>query len=180
MFDHEKAPREPRPPWAMINPAKPFIQEIRRGVMYTGLEPPTLRAVLETRGCQVLAAFGAMGPRLFWGREDGPWIPYDLDAKDQNADCLVRERPWPWCWGDQLWIAALWDTQPLYLRFTEDFCELYLDRPLGLIRTTTGVIHDVRKEAARVAGGAVGSAGRAAEFLRRPCDLRNRNGADDG
>lgn len=170
----ERAPREPRPPWAMINPTRPFIQEIRRGVMYTGLEPETLRAVISTSGCQVLGAFGALGPRLFWGREDGPWIPYDLEAKDQNLDCLVRERKWPWCWGDQLWVAALWDTQPLYLRFTEDFCELYLDRPLNQNEETSAVLVDVHKEATRVAGGMVSRAGRGAEFLGCPSDHNRR------
>lgn len=125
----ENAPKEPRPPWAMINPAHPFLGEILRGVRYQGLEAPTLRAILDQEGCRVIAAYAAMGPRLFWGRTDGPWIPYDLDAKDQNEEKIVRDREWPWCWGDYIWAAAYWDAQPLYIAFGPDSCELYLGTP---------------------------------------------------
>ena len=148
------APQEPRPAWAMLHPSQPYLGEILRGVRYVGLEPLILRVVLEREGCQVLAAFAAMGPRLFWGRDDGPWIPWDLEAKDQNEDRKVRERDWPWCWGDHLWIAACWDTQPLYLGFGPESCELLLGspHPLGTNMPFAAFVEEVRAEARRVAG----------------------------
>ena len=147
----EGAPKEPRPAWAMLDPSQPYLGEILRGIRYVGLEVPTLRAVLEQEGCRVLAALAAMGPRLFWGRDDGPWIPHDLEAKDQNEDRLVRERDWPWCWGDHVWIAAYWDSQPLYLGFGPDSCELFLGAPIVLDEVEFFIM-EVRGEAHRVAG----------------------------
>ncbi len=78
-----------------------------------------------------IAAFGAMGPELFFGRKgQGRWIPYDLDATDENRECLVCERPWPYCFGDVVWALAYWDNQPVYMRWEIDWTgELYLFRP---------------------------------------------------
>ncbi len=78
-----------------------------------------------------VTAFGAMGPQLFWARDgDGRWIPYDTEATDENRECLVRERDWPWCWGDVVWAAGFWVGQPTYLRWELDgFGELFVGAP---------------------------------------------------
>lgn len=132
MFDLERVPREHQPSWAMIRPERPILGEIRRGVLYTGIELPTIRAFLDSPQAispAVIRVWAAVGLRLFWGREDGAWIPYDVEAKDQNEGRLVRERAWPWCWGDQIWVYATWLNQPVFLHLAVDWCELLVQSP---------------------------------------------------
>lgn len=121
------APREQNPPWARSTP--PAVGSVRRGVHYDGLShealDPFVDELLEPElvgASKPIAVYGAIGPQLFWARNDGSgrWIPYDLDAVDENRDCLVRERPWPFCWGDVVWAVGLWIGQPIYLRWELD------------------------------------------------------------
>lgn len=132
MFDLPNRPTEPRPPWATINPSKPIIGAIRRGVLYTGLETPALAGFLQEVGPNHLWGWGAMGPRLYWGRDDGPWSPYDRSVKDQNLGCSVSEREWPWNWGDQLWFGAIWLDQPAYIGFNFYGSQLLVLSPLEM------------------------------------------------
>lgn len=111
---------------------------MRRGVLYVGLESKAVEAVLNkvTAGAQLccpIAAIGAVGRRLFFGREDGPWIPWDPLAIDEHLGCTVKERPWPFCWGDDVWAVGMWDGQPVFLHWELDFFgEAYVGNPLGL------------------------------------------------
>lgn len=119
----------------------------RRGVLYGGLDDSVVEAFLgqlndpnnPDRPLQAGElswpgrAFGGMGPSLFYGRDgDGRWIPYDLDAADENLECNVRDRPWPWCWGDVIWGCAVWSLQLAYFRWElNNGGELFIGRPLG-------------------------------------------------
>ncbi len=110
---------------------------MRRGVLYAGFGHAALDPIFDQlltpnqTSSHPLKAYGAMGPELFWARDGrGRWIPHDPGAKDENRDCLVRERPWPFCWGDVVWAFGIWIGQPLYLRWQfDDFAQLYLGRP---------------------------------------------------
>ena len=113
------------PSW--VRESKICSGDICRGVLYTGLEPWVLLELLKLS--RLVQAWAAVGPRLFWQREDGPFVPYDRDLIDQNIDAPVRERPWPWCWGDEIWALATWDLQPLYLHWEMDWCEILLGSP---------------------------------------------------
>ena len=88
-----------------------------------------MRPDLEETKPHILDVWAAVGPRLFWGRDDGPWIPWDLDAQDLNEECAVRKRPWPWCWGDQIWIHATWYEQKCMIRLLDVISTLLIERP---------------------------------------------------
>ena len=92
------------PTWAFVEP--PRLAEIRAGVLYQGVPLRTVAAIL--RDAEPVSALAAIGRKLFFGRTEGPWVAYDLLAPDQNADKRVREREWPWCWGDEVWGLVLW------------------------------------------------------------------------
>ncbi|NJO82033.1 MAG: hypothetical protein HC828_04040 [Blastochloris sp.] len=94
------------------------LDRTRRGILYvlTDNQVAAGRELLS----QTRLTFGmaAMGPELFFGREDGPWIDWDPHSRDQNSpgsELMVCDRPWPYCWGDALWLAGVWDEQPVYL-----------------------------------------------------------------
>lgn len=129
MIEFEKLPTEYNPTWA-YDPKAPILAEIRRGLLYSWLEPSTLRSVLEFPAVRILEVWAGIGPRLFFGRDDGPWVDYDSKLIDQNTRCPVDERAWPWCFGDEIIVYSSWDRQPLFVRFRpEDECELYLGTP---------------------------------------------------
>lgn len=119
---------EPNPPWAW-NPERPKLKDVRRGVLYTELELPVLRVLVEQVSPSM--AWGAVGRCLFFGRNDGTWTTYDRDLIDQNEELKVRERRWPFCWGDEVWAVALWHQQPTALRWAPEGCELYVASPNG-------------------------------------------------
>ena len=110
--------REYFPLWARNK--NPALAEIRRGILYRGLSPDGARPVWIGAG---------MGPRLFYGREDGPFVPYDRTTIDQNENQKVSERKWPWCWGDEIWTLSTYFEQDLFFRFDPDGCDLLLVRP---------------------------------------------------
>lgn len=63
-----------------------------------------------------------MGPEIFWARTGrGPWVSYDRDLEDENRRCLVRDRPWPYSWGDVIWSLWLLDFHPIFVRFEIDY-----------------------------------------------------------
>lgn len=124
----------------------PSLAEIRRGVLYVGLENDVLKKVVDVVSApkrdaitNPLAFAAGMGPRLFWNVDEGKWIPWNVEAFDENEDRPVVERPWPFCWGDVVWALAQWEQQPVFLRWEQDFLgELYLGAPRDLIRPGEG------------------------------------------
>lgn len=136
LFEPDGVQREMNPPWSRTEPL--HLGLVRRGVLYAGLENEVLLTFLkEITNPKVpdlswpVDAFGGVGPSLFFGRDgDGRWIPYDLDANDENREVLVRDRDWPWCWGDVVWACGIWERQLTYLRWDLDgFGELFVGRP---------------------------------------------------
>ena len=121
LLDH--VPIEPVPEWALSG----RFADVRRGILYLGLDVEVVRRILETAG--PIAGWGAIGPRLFWSRSDGPFVAYDRDLVDQNADLRVIERPWPWCWGDEVVGVARWDEQPVAFRLLPGESELFVGSP---------------------------------------------------
>lgn len=101
------------------------LERLRIGVVYSA----DLDFVLPIlRRATVKLAMAAVGPKLFWGRADGPWVDYDAGLVDQNAGKPVRARAWPWCAGDELWIVAVWDNLPIIVHMiSDDEVELVLD-----------------------------------------------------
>jgi len=91
------------------------------------LQPVTLKAFLTN--AQPIKTWAAMGPQLFWGRDDGPYVPYDRSLKDQNKEVKVEEREWPYNWGDDIWSVLKWEGQPLFLHWSVDGCEALLGSP---------------------------------------------------
>lgn len=95
------------------------LQLIRRGVLYFPVQPEAVLALLKNEAA-IWSVGCAMGPELFFGRDDGPWIDWDPYALDQNATksgSRVRDRPWPYCWGDDVRAIAMWQGQPVYIRW---------------------------------------------------------------
>lgn len=119
-LDLDKEPEEEMPAWADLAP--PRYDLIRAGVRYSGLPTSILLGLLRDRTTDVKAILAAIGPALFFGRSDGPFVAYDSSVKDQNEDRLIRDRDPPWCWGDALWVTARWQGMPvaLYLEKTSD------------------------------------------------------------
>jgi hypothetical protein len=143
------APVQPRPPWALVRP--PDLRSIRRGVPYVGLDEEVLTDLL--LGASPIAALGAMGPALFFGREEDSWIPWDPDATDENLDLLVKDRPWPYCWGDSIWAVVEWESQPAFLRWEIGVGGSLFVGPPEFDRTST--VAELRNIARREAGGAL-------------------------
>ena len=137
LFSPETVQREEDPWWSQRDP--PRLGLARRGVLYGGLSDATVRTILGQMAdpgqkiswtCQ---AWGGVGPSLFYGRDgDGRWIPYDLDANDENLECLVRDRDWPWCWGDVLWACGVWELQLTFFRWELNHGgSLFVGRPFS-------------------------------------------------
>lgn len=103
---------EIRPAWAERDP--PRLDLALVGIRYRGVEFSAAAHVLSL--LEPLAAVASVGSAV---SIDGPMLlPHDLDALDEVRDCLVRERPWPLCWGDlvafvgslrQIRIAVVFD-----------------------------------------------------------------------
>jgi len=114
------APTVRDPAWARAGDARGMLC----GVLYTGVELVVAdRLLLEgaRAGGRMVATFAAMGPKLFFGRADGPWVPWDDRLEDPALGCAVRDRPWPWCLGDEVWIAAVLEGElQVLLRFLDD------------------------------------------------------------
>lgn len=151
MIDPENAPVEYLAPWAR-DPRRPRLAEIRRGVLYVELDWRVPIAALALARVELVLA--ALGPRLFFGRADGPFVPYDVKLVDQNTGKKVEERAWPFSLGDELWVAAEWDAQALFVHlsrgdsdFGEHGSDLYLGRPGEL----PAMVEAVRRIAERVA-----------------------------
>lgn len=111
------------PPWAR-DLTNPDFGAIRRGVEYF-VDPKILELILDEAN-PVTFSWGAIGPRIFFGRDHGPYIPYSPTTVDENFRCQVRERDWPWRWGDEIWVFAVWQQHPIYLH--------WIDSEMGSIR----------------------------------------------
>lgn len=72
-----------------------FEREVQRGIW-----TPRLR-------------YAAVGPSLFFGRSNGPWLRYDVERYDENMGLKVKERPHPWHWGDHLWELWSWNRREI-------------------------------------------------------------------
>ena len=136
-------------PWQDEMVERPIM--ILAGIRYEDAPAQALLDLL--RAGEVHAA---MGHLLFWGRDDGPWVAYDRDLKDQNEDKVVRARRFPWCFGDALWIAATWSGMPtsvLLLKDGEDgIGDLYCAVGTGRI-----TVADMRAAVSRRAAGEAGA-----------------------
>lgn len=97
-------PREYEPTW-FFGYRSPRITEARSGVLFTGLTVERLKPLLDGQIAPI-EVLGAVGRKLFFARDDGPWIPYDREIVDQNFDKRVRERAWPWSLGDEVWAVV--------------------------------------------------------------------------
>lgn len=106
---------ETEPAWAEAEP--PRLDLFCSGVLYTEVPVPVLLELL--RRAEIQGVIAAMGPGLFFGREDGPFVPYDLSLTDQNEEKKVRDRAFPWCWGDVLWVIGYWQGMRISLRLAK-------------------------------------------------------------
>jgi len=103
------------------------LETARVGILYQGLPVSELHRAFRRPDAELSWALGGMGPRLFFGRHDGPWVPYEPSTIDQNTGRPVFERPWPWCWGDEVWGVGSLMGHPCYLHLEdEDETELIL------------------------------------------------------
>lgn len=108
--DFDMVPSELYPGWCW-DASRPRFDLIECGIMYRGLELPVIVQMLNS--ADLLAeAWSGVGPLLAFKRTDGPWIPYDLGAWDQNFECMVMDRPWPLCLGDETWIVFRFQGMP--------------------------------------------------------------------
>lgn len=131
MFDPAiDQPLEPTPSWSRARP--PRLPEIRRGVLYVGLDADAVSPIVAAvngrfaAGNFPVSAFAAIGPSLFFGRV-GPFITHDFEAYDENRQMKVYERGWPFNWGDIVWAACSWLHQPTFIRWDVDgFSDLYV------------------------------------------------------
>lgn len=108
-FDNESI-TEWSPAWADSTP--PRTSHVRIGVLYRGLSVAAIRCLFN-EGAVPVFAMATIGPRLFFGRTNGPFIPYDSKARDHNLDCPVSERSWPWNLGDEVWLVLFWRGYPV-------------------------------------------------------------------
>lgn len=69
------------------------------GVLYQGMTHESAFHYLAD--AKIHTAFCAVGRRL-WPDRLGPWLSYSVNRLDRTRDVLVRERPWPWCLGDEI------------------------------------------------------------------------------
>jgi hypothetical protein len=119
-WNPETQPHEINPSWQHRWP--PALEQIRRGVTYLGIRPGIAHVLVSEAArrksdSRPIHALGAIGPHLFIGKEGrGRWIPFDPDATDEIRDRPVRERDWPYCWGDVVWVLLVWQGQPAYFR----------------------------------------------------------------
>lgn len=120
------AQREYNPLWAS-DAENPSLSFVRRGVLYSELEPEILTRVLDES--KIVAVAAGMGPKLFWGRDNAQWVPFDLESWDQNQERPIWKRAWPFCWGDEIWAIVIWQVQVTYLHWAMDGCQLHVDRP---------------------------------------------------
>ncbi len=103
------------------------LEQIRVGVLYHQVPSGSLTRALLSPPVALLAVYGAVGRKLHFGRRDGPWVPYDAELRDQNAERLVRERDWPWCWGDEVWMLVRLAGHMTFVHFgEEDDCEVLM------------------------------------------------------
>lgn len=93
------------------------LDRARRGILYLLTDEQVAAGLSLLAKTKLTFGMAAMGPELFFGREDGPWVTWDPHSIDQNSpgsELMVCDRPWPYCWGDALWFAGVWDEQPVY------------------------------------------------------------------
>lgn len=69
------------------------------GVLYHGISHAAALDYLAKS--EIHTAFCAVG-RCLWPGRSGPWLSYSVDRLDRQRDTRVRERPWPWCLGDEV------------------------------------------------------------------------------
>lgn len=118
------------PPWSMSQ--KVDVRPLRRGVLYVGIDPCAMASLFKEiafpkKTVKPVRAVAGIGPSLFFGREEAPFIPWDPESTDENSRCLVREREWPYCWGDVVWAVSVWEAQPTYFRWSMgDFGQVFL------------------------------------------------------
>lgn len=105
------------PEWAR-NPAKPEIAGVHAGILYSGIDVDAVLELLRCDGTEVLEVHAAIGRAIFWARDDGQWLPYNRELPDMNEDCRVREREFPWNWGDDVWVSAIWQGMPAAARMS--------------------------------------------------------------
>lgn len=137
---------ESEPAWAGADP--PRFDLVCSGVLYTDVPNPTLLELLrESEICGVVAA---MGPALFYARSDGPFVPYDRTLVDQNEERKVRDREFPWCWGDVLWVVARWQGMSLSVRVSklEDAGDVF-----SALRVSDAEMADAVAKRSRAAAG---------------------------
>ena len=94
-------PVELAPGWARSDPVR--LDLARVGVRYA-VSPAAAGEVLSK--LEPAAAVAACGSAIWI--DGGRPTDYDPDHLDEVRDCLVRERPWPICWGDLVvFVGAL-------------------------------------------------------------------------
>lgn len=119
------------PDW-MFHQAGPRFDQALRGIRYEFFyeHAKILNAAFEreaSRGQWSLRLrYGAIGPALFFGRSNGPWLNYDPSKFDENSQMSVEQRPGPWNLGDHLWELWIWESgQPEFVTIERSIQEYF-------------------------------------------------------
>lgn len=108
------------PPWAYQIP--PRIDQALVGVVYRCLFDRAdavneqLELMLGEQKLKRLIGYAAVGPSIWFGRSNCPFVSYSDERNDENLGCLVKERPQPWNRGDVLWELFGFGHETLYVR----------------------------------------------------------------
>lgn len=131
-LDLELAQHVARPEWEFGKLWKAYV---RCGVVYEALSLRTATEVL--REMVTDHAWAAIGPSVFFERE-GPYVPFDLSIVDQNLDQPIRDRPWPYCYGDDIWVCGVWGHALTVVVIDHDplWCKLYCETPTSPVKAT--------------------------------------------
>ena len=110
----EQHPTQLLAPWDSLVTA-------RVGIRYLGVPTSVIEEALRRPDVRLLDAYGAFGRKLYFGRDDGPWAPYDPELIDQNAEPPgpAGARPWPWCWGDEIWMLLRFQGHLAFVRIID-------------------------------------------------------------
>lgn len=119
------------PDWLFFRP--PHFANALRGVRYVfhfdhaDRVNEALELEIAAGRWKLVLRFAAVGPSLFRGRSNGPWMRYDTARVDENAGTRVSERPSPWHLGDRLWELWVWNREIVFVdRSIDHSLELFV------------------------------------------------------